>query len=80
MENESKISLGRTIILHTEALISGGGGGGDSVRFYLGQKCIPFYKKGIKKSQNKSMETTVKSDIKNLCIKTTKRSHTTKLI
>ena len=34
------------------------GGVGDSVRIYLDRKYTPLYKKGIKKDQNKSMETT----------------------
>ena len=36
-----------------------GGGGGDSVKIYHGRKYTPLYKKGIKKDQNKEMETTV---------------------
>ena len=43
---------------NTEALIWGGGVG-DSVRIYLGRKYTPLYEKGIKKDQNKSMETTL---------------------
>ena len=35
------------------------GGVGDSVRIYLGRKYTPLYEKGIKKDQNKSMETTI---------------------
>ena len=42
--------------INTEALMLGGVG--DSVRIYLGRKYTPLYKKGIKKDQNKSMETT----------------------
>ena len=36
----------------------GGGGVGDRVIFYLGRYYTPLYKKGIKKDQNESMETT----------------------
>ena len=34
------------------------GGGGDRVKFVVGQKYTPLYVKGIKKGKNKSMETT----------------------
>ena len=40
-----------------------GGGVGDSVRIYLGRKYTPLYEKGIKKHQNKSMETTVTTEV-----------------
>ena len=39
-----------------------GGGVGDSLRIYLGWKYTPLYEKGIKKNQNKSMETTKNFD------------------
>ena len=35
-----------------------GGGVGESVKIDLGRKYTPLYEKGIKKEQNKSMETT----------------------
>ena len=35
-----------------------GGGVRDRVRIYMGRKYTPLYEKGIKKDQNRSMETT----------------------